>query len=83
LPFTPRVNRSFEFINLRGSNQWSYTIETKILEKDNFIVGGYGEVPKVGESLVQTFNRDRNSTRYLESAIMRLREAFLNSVNPN
>ena len=82
LPFTPRVNRSFEFINLRGSNQWSYTIETKILEKDNFIVGGYGEVPKIGESLVQTFNRDRNSTRYYEAGLLRLRGAFLNSEGP-
>jgi hypothetical protein len=79
LPFTPRVNKSFEYFNLRGSNQWSYTIETKILEKDNFIVGGYGEVPKIGESLVQTFNRDRNSTKYYEASLIRLRGAFLNS----
>lgn len=82
LPFTPRVNKSFESLNLRGSNQWSYTIETKILEKDNFIVGGYGEVPKIGESLVQTFNRDRNSTRYYEAGLLRLRGAFLNSEGP-
>jgi len=79
LPFTPRVNKSFEFFNLKGSSQWSYTIETKILEKDNYIVGGFGEVPKMGESLVQTFNRDRNSTRYFEAGLMRLRSAFLNS----
>ena len=79
LPFTPRVNKSFEYFNLRGSSQWSYTIETKILEKDNYIVGGFGEVPKMGESLVQTLNRDRNSTRYFETNLLRLRGAFLNS----
>ena len=76
IPFTPRENKSLEHFGLRGVSQWTYTLETKVLEKDNFITGGYGEVPKVGDSLISTFNRDRNSTRYLESSMGRMKNAF-------
>jgi hypothetical protein len=47
-------------------------------DKNPLITGGYGEVPKMGDSLLQTFNRDRNSTRYLESNLSRLKNAFAN-----
>jgi hypothetical protein len=76
IPFTPRENKSLEHFGLRGVGQWTYTLETKVLEKDNIITGGYGEVPKVGDSLISTFNRDRNSTRYLESSMGRMKNAF-------
>jgi hypothetical protein len=48
IPFTPRENKSLEYFGLKGVSQWTYSLETKILEKDNIITGGYGEVPKVG-----------------------------------
>ena len=51
---------------------------SRIFDKENRITGGYGEVPKIGESLVQTFNRDRNSTRYFENKMGRLKDAFVN-----
>jgi hypothetical protein len=76
IPFTPRENKSLAHFGLRGVSQWTYTLETKVLERENFITGGYGEVPKVGDSLVSTFNRDRNSTRYLESNLIRTKSVF-------
>jgi hypothetical protein len=76
IPFTPRQNKSLAHFGLRGVSQWTYTLETKVLERENFITGGYGEVPKVGDSLISTFNRDRNSTRYLESSMGRMKNAF-------
>jgi hypothetical protein len=78
IPFTPRENKSFEHLSVRGSSQWTYTLESRIFDKENRITGGYGEVPKIGESLVQTFNRDRNSTRYFENNMGRLKDAFVN-----
>lgn len=47
IPFTPRENKSLEHLGVRGVSQWTYSLETKVLEKDNIITGGYGEVPKV------------------------------------
>jgi hypothetical protein len=81
LPFTPRENKSLEYLGLRGVSQWTYSLETKVLEKDNIITGGYGEVPKVGDSLVMTFNRDRNSNRYYDTNLGRIKNAYLNLGN--
>ena len=76
IPFTPRQNRGVEHAAIRGINQWTYTLETKVFDKDNRITGGFGEIPKVGDSLLQYFNRDRTSTRYLESGLVRAKSAF-------
>ncbi len=81
IPFTPRENKSLEHLGLRGVSQWTYSLETKVMEKDNFITGGYGEVPKVGDSLVTTFNRDRNSNRYYETNLGRMKNAYVNLGN--
>ena len=76
LPITTRVNKSFESGAIRGVSQWTYTLESRVFDKTNTLTGGYGEVPRIGESLLQTFNRDRNSTRYLESNLLRVKSAF-------
>ena len=81
IPFTPRENKSLEHVGIRGVSQWTYSLETKVLEKDNFITGGYGEVPKVGDSLVMTFNRDRNSNRYYDTNLGRMKNAYLSLGN--
>ena len=78
LPLTPRKNAGAEHFSGRGGNQWAYTIESRILDKSNALTMGYGEIPKTGDPLVQTFNRDRNSTAYYESNIGRLKNAFQN-----
>jgi hypothetical protein len=76
IPITLRVNKGMQHSALRGTNQWTYTLESRVLDRENLLTGGYGEVPRIGDSLVQTFNRDRNSTRYLESSLMRAKSAF-------
>jgi len=81
IPFTPRENKSLEYLGLRGVSQWTYSLETKIFERENFITGGYGEVPKVGDSLVTTFNRDRNSNRYYGTNLGRMKNAYVNLGN--
>ncbi|NDH54393.1 MAG: hypothetical protein EBY24_21000, partial [Betaproteobacteria bacterium] len=59
IPFTPQRNKGLEHAALRGVNQWTYTVETKILETNNQLTGGFGELPKTGDTLAQTLNRDR------------------------
>lgn len=76
IPITPRVNKGMQHLALRGTNQWTYTLESRVFERENLLTGGYGEVPRIGDSLTQTFNRDRNSTRYLESSLIRAKSAF-------
>jgi hypothetical protein len=76
IPITPRVNKGMQHLLLRGTNQWTYTLESRVFDRENLLTGGYGEVPRMGDSLIQTFNRDRNSTRYLESSLMRAMSAY-------
>lgn len=76
IPITPRVNKGLQHAALRGTNQWTYTLESRVFDRENLLTGGYGEVPRIGDSLIQTFNRDRNSTRYLESSLIRAKSAF-------
>jgi hypothetical protein len=76
IPITPRVNKGMQHLALRGTNQWTYTLESRVFDRENLLTGGYGEVPRMGDTLIQTFNRDRNSTRYLESSLMRAKSAF-------
>jgi hypothetical protein len=77
IPLTPRVNRSFDLIQLQGTRQFKYSLETKVLEKDNALVKGLGVVPSLGESLEVFSNRDRLGVEYLNRSIYRLRDGFL------
>jgi hypothetical protein len=76
IPITPRANKGMQNLALRGTNQWTYTLESRVFDRENLLTGGYGEVPRIGDTLVQTFNRDRNSTRYLETSLLRAKSAF-------
>ena len=77
-PLSGRKSSGLAHFGLRGGNQWVYTIESKILASDNRLTAGYGEIPKIGDSLVQTFNRDRNTSAYYESNTGRIKNAFVN-----
>lgn len=76
IPFTPRKAAGAEPAGLRGTRQWGYTVESRIRNKENFITGGYGSIPAMGESLQQQFNRDRFGSGYLQGQAARLRNAF-------
>jgi hypothetical protein len=76
MPITPRVNKGKQNFALRGTNQWTYTLESRVFDRENLLTGGYGEVPRMGDTLIQTFNRDRNSTSYLENSLIRAKSSF-------
>jgi hypothetical protein len=77
IPFTPRQNRGFTHFALRGTPQWSYALETKIMGTDNRLTAGFGTVLNVGEPLATTLNRDRNTTQYHQSHMWRMRNAYV------
>ena len=77
LPLTPRVNSSFERLNLRGANQFAYTAESKVGSTNNNLTSAMGEVPRTGDTLTQMSNRDRTSDAFYQLRRERLRQAFL------
>ena len=76
IPLTPRQNRGYTHFALRGTPQWSYALETKIMDTDNRLTGGFGTVLNVGEPLATTLNRDRNTSQYYQSQSWRMKDAF-------
>lgn len=81
MPLSFRFSRGFENLSIRGGNQWSYTIESKVLDKDNIITSGYGSIPNTGASLVQAFNRDRSGVGYFEAGMWRMKAAYIEMEN--
>ena len=73
-----------ENVSLRRVSRWANTLETKVFGRDSRITGGYGEIPKVGDSLMQYFNRDLSSTRYLKTSLIWAKSDFneLSESNP-
>jgi len=57
-------------------SRWANTLDTKVFGRDNCITGGYGEIPRVGDSLLQYFNRDLTSAHYLESGLIWAKSDF-------
>ncbi len=78
IPFTSRGNTGAQYLSARGVTEWTYSLESRIFERENLIGGGFGVYPRMGDTLQQTFNRDRNGTGYLRSEIWRLKDAFVN-----
>lgn len=77
IPLTPRRNVGYRHFMLRGTPQWSYAVESKVMDKDNRITAGYGQLPSTGELLATTFNRDRNSTPYFNANLWRVKDAYV------
>ena len=77
IPLTPRVNDSFDRLNIRGNNEFTYTAESKVGSSNNNITLNVAVVPKTGDTLMQLSNQDRNSDRYYELRRDRLKLAYL------
>lgn len=76
IPLTARRSVGYRYLGVRGVNQWTYALESRIFNRENLLTPGYGEIPRLGESLPQIFNRDRNSSTYLSGERWRLKNAF-------
>jgi hypothetical protein len=77
LPLTPRRDMLPYPLQVRGTEEWSYSQETKINSKENFVGGNTGIKPEPAFNIDRVFyNRDRLSEGYIREHLLRLRDAY-------
>jgi hypothetical protein len=83
LPLTPRRDMKPYPLQVRGSEEWSYHQETRIVTPGqfNFVSTSTGVEPILPYNLARVFyNRDRLSEPYIRKHLLRLRDAYLTYV---
>jgi len=79
-PLTPRRDMKPYRVQVRGSNEWAYAMETKIAENGevNTFYEPVGINPQPGSRMENLmYNRDRLSEGYLREHLLRLRDAYI------
>jgi hypothetical protein len=79
-PLTPRRDMRPGVVQLKGSEEWSYSQETRIVKEggSNVVSISTGVDPTPAYNLERVFfNRDRLSEPYLRKHLLRLRDAYL------
>lgn len=77
LPLGRRESMKPAAVNVRGSERWSYSVDTRIGEDSNTLSFAAGENPTVYDDLERRFfNDDRLHRRYVKRHLPRMREAF-------
>jgi hypothetical protein len=79
-PLTPRRDMRPGVVQLKGSEEWSYSQETRIVKEgeSNVVSISTGVDPTPSFNLERVFfNRDRLSEPYLRKHLFRLRDAYL------
>jgi hypothetical protein len=79
-PLTPCRDMKPGLLQVKGSNEWSYAEETKIMGTGhaNTIATSVGLDPQPAYSLEHVFyNRDRLSELYIRRHLLRLRDAYI------
>jgi hypothetical protein len=80
IPLTPRRDMKPSIVQVKGSNEWSYVQETKIVTPGNAnnVNTSIGMDPQMGYNLERVYyNRDRLSEEYIRMHLPRLRDAYL------
>ncbi len=68
------INDSGGAITLRGRDQWTYGLETKVGSTDNYITSGYGVVPAIRHGLMtDTLDYDRAGLADMTANFYRVR----------
>jgi hypothetical protein len=76
-PLTPRRDMKPYIVQLRGTEEWNYAVETEIVEdRPNLVGRSVGINPQPEFNLERLFyNRDRFMEAYLRKHLLRLRDA--------
>lgn len=80
LPLTPRRDMKPHVVQVKGSNEWSYAQETKIVAPGNAndVNTSIGLDPQMAYNLERVYyNRDRLTEEYVRRHLPRLRDAYL------
>ncbi len=79
LPLTPRRDMSQSPVQIRGSEEWSYSQESEIAKKGswNYIGTSTGIKPVTPYNIGRVFyNRDRLTEGYVRENLLRMRDAY-------
>ena len=79
IPLTPRRDMKPYVVQVKGSNEWTYEQDTKIVTPgaNNSVNTSIGLNPLMGYNLERIYyNRDRLSEEYIRRHLPRLREAY-------
>ena len=85
LPLTLRRDMKPSLLQVKGSDDWSYAQETKIVSpgSSNSVDTSIGFNPQTPYNLERVFyNRDRLSELYIRSHLLRLRDAYIKYRQP-
>ena len=80
IPLTLRRDMKPSVVQVKGSNEWSYAQETKIVTpgNTNSVNTSIGLDPQMGYNLERVYyNRDRLTEEYIRRHLPRLRDAYL------
>lgn len=80
IPLTPRRDMKPAVVQIKGSNEWSYEQQTKIVTPGNTnnVNTSIGLDPQMGYNLERVYyNRDRLNEEYIRRNLPRLRDAYL------
>jgi hypothetical protein len=77
IPLSPRKDMSAGNWQIKGADNWSHGIKTRIGERENFVDFNSAVMQKSSIDLNDTFfNQDRLSSSYIYAHLSRLKEAF-------
>lgn len=77
VPLTPRRDSNFRHLQVRGKENWSHGIQTRINEAANTVSFGSADVPSFENESLRTFmNNDRLSPSYMRGQLLRMRDAY-------
>lgn len=83
-PLTPRRDMKPYPLQVRGNDEWSYALETKLVSpgQSNYVNTSIGVNPQASFNLEHIFyNRDRLSEMYIRKHLLRIRDAYLTYLN--
>lgn len=77
LPLTLRQDMRPNYLQIRGTEQFAYGVETLLGHEESFLTPGIAITPSLAHNVEQVyFNRDRLSPAYVQANVSRLREAW-------
>ena len=77
IPLTRRRDFNHRWLQVKGAERWRYGVQTQIRNDANYINSGSGDLSQADKEIeVSYFNGDRLNPDYINSNLLRLRDAY-------
>lgn len=78
IPLTPRKDFNHRYFQIKGKENWRYSVQTRINEDSNDLSFTIADVPRFEWEIDRTFfNNDKLNDAYLKANTPRLKDAYL------